>query len=195
MNIISNHFKCIGGWIMLKKVIIAGFLGGLTLMIWLFIVNGIFGFRNRLDMKQVPDERQVYEMLKRNIVEPGRYICNPELTPEGTFQQNVPVFGILYGGVGHEAAGMQLILEFILAILTATTGAWLLSLTSEKTITNYWRKVFFFTILGGLIAIYSSINNFGIGGYPVKDALILAIHTIIVWTVVGLVVAWRIKPN
>jgi hypothetical protein len=179
---------------MLKKVIIAGFLGGLTLMIWLFIVNGFFGFRNRIDMKQIPNERQVYEMLKHNIMEPGRYICNPELTPTNTFPDNEPVYSILYGGVGHEAAGRQSILEFILAIFAATIGAWLLSLSSEKNITNYKRKVFFFMIIGLLIAIFSSINNFGIGSYPVKDALILAIHTIISWTVVGLVVAWRIKP-
>ena len=88
---------------MLKKVIIAGFLGGLTLMIWVFLINGIFGFRNRIDMKQVPNERQVYELLKHNIVEPGRYLCNPEMTSSNTFPDNEPVFSILYGGMGHES--------------------------------------------------------------------------------------------
>jgi hypothetical protein len=41
-------------------------------------------------------------------------------------------------------------------------------------------------------------DRFGIagwGGADCNDALILAAHDIIVWTLVGLVVAWRIKPE
>ena len=88
---------------MFKNIIIAGLLGGLTLMIWILLINGIFGFRNQIDMKQVPNEQQVYELLKSNVVEPGRYLCNPELTSSNMFPDNEPVFSILYGGMGHEA--------------------------------------------------------------------------------------------
>jgi hypothetical protein len=180
---------------MFKKVIIAGLLGGLTLMIWVFLVNGILGFRNRIDMKQIPDERQVYELLKDNITEPGRYICNPEMTLSNTFPDNEPVFSILYGGMGHEAAGAQSLLKLILAFIASTTGAWLLSQTSERTISSYPRKVLFFTVIGLLMGLFCDLNNYGIGGYPLDDALILVFHSIIVWTFVGLVIAWWIKPG
>ncbi len=53
-------------------------------------------------MKQIPNERQVYEMLKENIVAPGKYICNPALTSEGRFPANEPVLGVLYGSEGVE---------------------------------------------------------------------------------------------
>lgn len=179
---------------MLKKVIIAGLLGGLTLIIFVFFVNGIFGFRSRMDMKNIPNQSQVYELLKQNIVEPGRYISNPELNASGTFPENEPVFSIIYGGMGHEAAGAQSLFKLLFAFIVTTIGAWLLSLTSEKIISSYPRKVFFFTLIGLIIAIYNDLNNYGIGNYPFSDALILALYNIIMWTIVGLVVAWRIVP-
>jgi hypothetical protein len=55
-----------------------------------------------MEMKQIPNERQVYEMLKENIVAPGKYICNPALTSEGRFPANEPVLGVLYGSEGVE---------------------------------------------------------------------------------------------
>lgn len=181
---------------MYKKVIIAGLLGGLTLMILTFLLNGVFSFRNRIDMKQVPNERQVYEILKQNIVYPGKYLCNPELTSSNTFPENEPVFSILYGGVGHEAAGVQsLLFDLLITFISTTIGAWLLSLTSIKIMSSYPRKVFFFTIIGVLIAVYIDLNNFGIGNYPLKDALTLALQNIVVWTLVGLVISLIIKPR
>jgi hypothetical protein len=84
------------------------------------LINGLFGFRYRIDMKQVPNEAQVYQILKENITEPGRYLCNPALTESNTFPENEPVFSILYGGMGHEAAGsFSVILDFLYAFITA----------------------------------------------------------------------------
>jgi hypothetical protein len=90
---------------MTKKVIITGLLSGLLLAVSSFLINGIFGFKSDLDMNQIPQEKEVYAVLKKYIVEPGRYICNPELTSDYIFPENEPVFSILYSGMGHEAAG------------------------------------------------------------------------------------------
>src|SRR3970040_2426110 len=68
---------------MLRKVLVAGVLGGVVMIVWAFVVNGIFGFASSIAMKLVPDERAVYEVLKKNIVAPGRYVCNPAATPSG----------------------------------------------------------------------------------------------------------------
>ena len=180
---------------MLKKVIIAGLLGGLTLIIWAILIDGLFGFRYRIDMKKVPNEPQVYQILKENITEPGRYLCNPALTESNMFPENQPVFSILYGGMGHEAAGsLSVILDFIYAFITATLCAWLLSLTSERIISSYPRKVFFVIITGVLFAFFSDIKKYGIGNYPLNDTLIMTFHNIILWTVLGLVISLFIKP-
>jgi hypothetical protein len=180
---------------MTKKVMFAGLAGGLTIMVWVILVNGIFGFRNRIDMNQIPNEREVYEVLKKNIAEPGRYICNPGIISENAFPLNEPVYSILYGGVGHEAAGGNSIVQLILAFIISTTGAFLLTLTSQKIISSYIRRVLFFMVIGFLIAIFSDLNEYGIGSYPFGDALILAVHDIIMWTVTGSVIALLIKPS
>ena len=71
----------------------------------------------------------------------------------------------------------------------------MLSITSKKILESYFRKVLFFIGIGLLIALFTDLMDFGIGSYPLKDALIFAVHNITVWTVIGLVVAWRIKPS
>jgi hypothetical protein len=180
---------------MLKKVIVAGLIGGITLMVWAILVNGFFGFKYRMDMKQVPNEAQVYQILKQNIVNPGRYICNPALTESNIFPENEPVFSILYGGMGHEAAGpLSVFLDFLYAFFTATLCGWLLSLTSEKIISSYSRKVFFVILIGLLFAVFSDLKKYGIGNYPLSDTLIMTLHNIILWTILGLVIGRIIKP-
>ncbi|HGJ65338.1 TPA: DUF1761 family protein [bacterium] len=180
---------------MLKKVISAGLIGGLTLIIWAILINGFFGFKYSIDMKKVPNQPQVYQILKENITEPGRYLCNPALTESNMFPENQPVFSILYGGMGHEAAGpISVILDFLYAFLTATLCAWLLSLTSEKIISSYPRKVFFVLLIGLLFAFFSDIKKYGIGNYPLNDTLIMTFHNIILWIVLGLVISLFIKP-
>ena len=180
---------------MKKQLVISGLLGGVVFIILTFVVNVIFGFKSNMDMKQIPNERQVYEILKENIIEPGRYICNPELTSEKPFPDGEPVFSVLYSGVGHESAGRLMLIELVVFFLAPIIGAWMLSQTSRRFMSSYPRKVLFFAAIGLLFAVFSDLSKFGIGNYPLSDALILAAYNIAVWTIVGLVVAWRMKPE
>ena len=180
---------------MIKKIIIAGLIGALTIMIWTIILNVLFGYKNRIDMKMVPNEAQVYQILKQNIKEPGRYLCNPAITEFYKFPDNEPVFSILYGGIGHEAAGpLSEIISLINAFITAALCAWLLSLASEKVISSYPRKVLFIILIGLVIAVFCDIKKYGIGAYPLRDTLIMTVHDIILWTVLGLIISLFIKP-
>lgn len=179
----------------MKRVIIAGLLGGVVLMAWTFVVNGILGFQARIDMKSIPAEREVYETLKEHVVEPGRYACNPEVTSEGRYPDEEPVFSVLYSGMGHGSAGSLMLVGLVVFFLAPLTGAWLLSRCSARILSRYWSKVAFFAAIGLLVALFSDLTDFGIGSYPPRDAVVLAVHDVVVWTLVGLVVASRIKPE
>lgn len=179
---------------MLRKVIVSGLLGGAILIAWAFVVNGVFGFRSKIDMKPISNERQVYETLKAYIVEPGRYICNPELSSSGTFPREEPVFSIHYSGMGHEFAGRLMFFQLALFLLAPMIAAWMLSVASERMLARYHLKVLFFAAIGLLVAVYGDLLKFGIDSYPLDDALMLAAYDIAAWTLVGLVVAWRMKP-
>lgn len=180
---------------MSKNIIMAGILGGVVLILWNFILNGLFGLNARINMKQIPQERKVYELLKETIVEPGGYVCNPELNSEGMYPENVPVYTIQYSGFGHEAAGIEALLGLILFLITPILGTWMLSFMSERIISSFRGKVLFFTAIGILIALSGREASFGIGGLPIEIAFFLTLKVVIEWTLVGLVVAWIMKKK
>lgn len=165
------------------------------LIVWTFVVNGLFRFQANIDMKKIPAEEQVYTVLTEHVVEPGRYTVNPALTAENRFPEGKPVYSVLYSGMGHEAAGNLMWVGLIVFFVAPLIAAWLLSQTSERILSRYGRKVLFFSAIGVLFAIFRNLADFGIGGYPLGDTLLLAAHSIVVWTLMGLVVAWRIKPD
>lgn len=180
---------------MLNKVLIPGLLGATVLILWTFTLNVVFGFTNRFSMRQVPNERVVYEVLKANITEPGVYLCNPALTAEWRYPDNAPVFGIRYSGIGHESAAAGEFLDLLISLAAPLIATWMLSVASEKYLSSFANRVLFFTTIGLLLAVFSDLKGFGIGGQPLPHALILTAHTIITWTLVGLMVAWRMHPR
>lgn len=180
---------------MRRRVIISGLLGAVVLVVWTFLINGILGFGSSIDRKSITTERKVHETLRASLVEPGRYIANPELTLAGTFPEGEPVFSIHYSGMGHESAGAVMLVQVAIFVAAPMISAWLLSVSSPWILSSYPRRVFFLAAMGLLIALSGSIANFGIDSYAAKDALMLALLDITTWTVVGLVVAWRMRPE
>ena len=179
---------------MFRRVILPGIAGGIVLIVWTMLVNGIFGFGSRINMKRIPDERIVYEVLKEQVTEPGRYVCNPEVIPERGFPENEPVFSVLYGGVGHEAAGRFMLLSLPIFFIAPIIVAWMLSVTSVRILSRYINKVLFIAAVGLFLALYVRLSDYGIGGYPAGDALLLALHDLVLWTVIGAVMGRMIRP-
>jgi hypothetical protein len=70
----------------------------------------------------------------------------------------------------------------------------MLSVPSERALTSQPRKVLLFGYSGLLFALFADLPAYGIGAYPLGDALLLAANNILSWTVVGLVVGRVMKP-
>jgi hypothetical protein len=179
---------------MWRRVLAPGLSGGLVMVVWMIVVNGLLGFRSEIDMNRIPDEPQVYQVLKAKITDPGRYVCNPTLSDSGTFPAGEPVYGILYGGMGHEAAGGLALFQFFLIFILPILAVWMLSCAGNEVLSSYSRKVLFFAGIGLLVGVSSYLADFGIGSYPLGSAAALALHDLALWTVAGLVMAWRVRP-
>jgi hypothetical protein len=93
------------------------------------------------------------------------------------------------------SAGRLMLLQLAVFMLASLVAAWMLSVTSDRILASYPRRVLFFAANGLMFALYGDLMRFGIDGYPLRDALMLAVCDIICWTVAGLVVAWRLKPE
>ncbi|KAB2925233.1 MAG: hypothetical protein F9K22_03840 [Bacteroidetes bacterium] len=174
---------------MRTKLLLSALAGAGALVVWTVVINVMFGFNVRYTMQPLPNERELYEVLKRHVTEPGVYLCNPALTAEGRFPGNEPVFGVRTAGVGHEAAGAGMLFGLAQYLLLPLAGAWLLSGTSERFRARYADRVLFFAALGLIAAVAGDLSEYGIGGAPLSTALLLAARTAAGWTVTGLAVA------
>lgn len=174
---------------MSKRILLAGVLGAIALMIWAFVAGAILLFNVKVKMNQVRDERAVYEVLKANVTAPGIYLVNPEVVPDAGFPFGEPVFGITYAGFGHEAAGRLVWVQPLIALVSCLLAAWLLSKTSARVLSSYARRFSFIAGIGLLIAVFAGLTKYGIGAYPARATLLLAGYDLVSWIIAGLVIA------
>jgi len=177
------------------RVLLSGLLGAVVLVLWTFVANAVFGFKARVEMRPVPNERAVYAALKDNVVAPGAFMVNPALTPEGRFPDGEPVFAIRTSGLGHEAAGRMFLVEPALGLLAAMLAALLLAAASPRVLASYPRKVLFVAGLGALLGLSGEVSRVGIGGYPPATGLLLAANVMVGWTLAGLAMAWPARDR
>jgi hypothetical protein len=179
----------------MRRRLVAGFLGGLVLLAWFIIVDGMLGFVRSFDMNRLPDERTVYVFLKEHVTRPGRYVCNPEVSPGQGFPGEDPIFGVEYSGLGHADAGQEMIVGLAFMVLAPVVGALMLGRASPGVLSCYASRFAFFAAIGVILGLFSIQVRFGISRYPLGDAVALAAHDFAAWAVAGLAVAGLIRPQ
>lgn len=180
---------------MTKKVLAAGVAGWIALMLWTFVSNAVFGLRSRTDLRRIPDETRVYEVLKAAIAEPGGYMCNPPPAPDGRFPPDQPVFGIRTSGSGHEIAGRLMIVHLASSLVATLIVSWMLSTTVVRVRSGYFSKVLFCAAVGLLFAVFGDLPSYGIGGRTLRDALLLGGQNLAAWSLAGLAIAPFLRPD
>jgi hypothetical protein len=177
-----------------KRVLACGLSGGFVLIAWTALLNVGFGFSQSVQMKRVANEAEVYVVLKESVTQPGAYVLNPAPEAGRGFPRGEPVFGLQYSGIGHEAAGAMLLLELAVGLAAALAVAALLSMAAPSVLCRYVQKVVFVSLIGVVIAVFSGLQRFGIGGYPLDSALAIAARDLAGWLLAGLVMGWLMKP-
>jgi hypothetical protein len=179
---------------LLKKVIVAGLLGSVVLVLWLVIVDGFLGFKRGIEMNRLADERTVYAFLIEHMPEPGRYVVNPEISPDRGFPGEDPVFAVQYSGLGHADAGQEVLVGLVVILLTPVVGAWLLSNASSPVLSGYGSRLLFFSAIGFVFTLFGVMARFGLAKYPLGNAVALSVHDLVAWIVAGMVIAWFVRP-
>ena len=179
----------------MRRVLVGGLLGGIVMIAWFVVGDGLLGFKRSIDMNQLPREREIYAFLAEHVTEPGRYVCNPEVLPEQRFPGDAPIFAVQYSGLGHDDAWQEVILGLVVMLLALIAGAWLLANASGRILSRYRSRVLFFATVGIVLALLGIVARFGISAYSLGDALALAVHDLAGWVLAGLAVAWIVKPS
>jgi hypothetical protein len=178
----------------MKRIVLAGLLGGVVFLVWFSIVDGILGFKRGIEMNQLRNERLVYKFLTEHVTTPGRYVCNTEVLPEQRFPGNDPIFIVQYSGLGHDDSGQEMLVGLIVMFLSPFFGAWVLTNASSCVLSRYSSRVIFLLGIGAVMSLLGIMARFSIARYPLGDTLALTLHDLVAWIVVGLVIARIIGP-
>ena len=178
---------------MSKRILIAGMLGGVALLVWTGVVNIVFGYTVRTQMTPIPNERAVYDLLTSLHLTAGTYLANPAPV-NGMFPDGAPVFSIRCAGFGHEAAGLMMLIDLTRWIAGGVIAAWLLSQASSRVLAHYVTRVGYVTAFGALTVVMAILPEWGIGGLPASLVWLIAANHLAGWLACALVIA-RLTPT
>jgi len=162
----------------MKRILLAGILGGFNLFVWLFVAHELLGL-GEVGVKEIPNEAAVLGAMQAAIPDTGFYIfpgfgLGPKLTRE---QQNaaMPEYMKKYEKSGHGVLiyhppsgpfnfGILLGREFGLNVLQALLAAWLLSCAASGR--TYPGRVAFVAVAGILAAMSTNVEYWNWYDFP-----------------------------
>ena len=179
---------------MKMQILVSGLLGGIVIFVWLVISTGPLPVNGDIQ-EQIPNDLEIHTLLKERIKETGMYFVpgHPEEGAEDTYPDygNEPIFSIINGGRTPNTFMGQFIYELVCIFAAPMIAAWLLSMASDKVLAKYSKRVLFVLTIGLFLAVYGDVRS-----EKSMDRIFLSsINNLISWFLVGLVVAWRIRPT
>ena len=185
---------------MKKSILISTLLGGLVAFVWLTVSNAIIPVKSEMIHQTAPNQLEVHTALKDNITTPGTYAI-PYLSraQESLLDEyrDQPVYTVIYSGYTHGDPGSaaDFFVPLVVVFLVAFLASWMLSMTSGAILSRYGMRVLFVTLLGVVIALHDDILQMFLGFQPGDYLVFLAVNNVLTWFLMGLVIAWRIKPE
>lgn len=177
----------------MKNIMLSGLLGGFVIFAWIIISSSIMPLSGDLP-QEIPGDKEIHTMLKNKIPESGIYwLPGHTGQVEGQYPDynNEPIFYIFYAGATPSTMIVPTIVEILCVFLTTIIAAWLLSRASEEILAKYSRRVFFVTSIGLLFAVYGDLYS----QKPLNLILLSSANNLVIWALVGLVLAWKIEPQ
>jgi hypothetical protein len=185
----------------MKRILLAGTLGGLIAFIWSAVVHMLPSTQamglSLLNAKEAP----VLASLKANVTQPGLYFfpgidlaSQPSESEKNAWVERYrsgPVGLLLYRPVGGEMMEpRQLIVEFVSTLACAFLAAAILT----ATVGPYFRRVLIVAALGLFTWLALSISQWNWYGYPFAFITLDLLDQAIGWFFAGLAMAAIIRP-
>jgi hypothetical protein len=189
----------------MKRILLAGILGGLTLFVWLYVAHELLGL-GEMGVGEIPNEAVVLSAMRGAIPEAGFYIFpGVGLGPKATGEQRraaMPEYmkkyeqsphGIL---VYHPASGpfhfgATLGREFALNVLQALLAAWLVACAASGR--GYSARVGVVVVAGVLVAISTNVEYWNWYEFPGNYVAGYMTTQIVGFVLAGLVIAAFVK--
>lgn len=184
----------------MKKIIIAGIVGGLILFVWGFLVNAVIPLHSP-SLRSIPNEDAVIGVLQSTLITPGVYIFPGMVTDKQPSSieaytqkyQRGPLGMIIYRPTGADPfMASQMIVGLLIAIISGILAAWFLS-RSTAMMSKYFTRVIFCGMLGVFVTFFIHINSWNWYFYPLDYTTANIADTILGWLLAGLGIGAIIK--
>lgn len=188
----------------MKRILLAGILGGLTLFVWMFVAHELLGL-GEVGVKEIPNEAAVMGAMQA-IPASGLYIFPGfGLGPKPTREQQhaaMPAYmkkyeqsphGILiyHPPSGPFNFGILLGREFALNVVQALLAAWLLAAAASGR--SYAVRAGFVALAGVLAAISTNVEYWNWYDFPGNYVAAYMTTQILGFVLAGLVIAAFVK--
>jgi hypothetical protein len=191
----------------MKRILLAGIVGGLTIFVWTFVAHQFLGL-GEMGVGEIPNEAVVLNAMRGAIPEAGFYIFpGVGLGPKATMEQRkaaMPEYmkkyeqsphGVL---VYHPASGpfnygVALGREFALNVLQALLAAWLVSCVASGR--GYSARVGIVVVAGVVAAISTNVEYWNWYGFPGNYVAGYMTTQIVGFVLAGFVIAAFVKSE
>ncbi len=185
----------------MKKTLIAALAGGLILFVWSFLAWVILPLHTS-SIKSIPNEDAAISMLQQSLSAKSVYIfpTNPGMKADpaamAAWEEKVrrgPNGMLIYNPGGEDPTMTnQMIMGFVLDVLSALLAAWFLA-RSTAVASSYVARVAYCGMLGIFVSVFSHLMNWNWMGTPADFTTGLIVDAIFSWILAGLAIAAIIK--
>jgi hypothetical protein len=191
----------------MKRILLAGVLGGLTLFVWTFVAHQFLGL-GEMGVGEIPNEAVVLNAMRGAIPEAGFYIfpgvgLGPKATsaernaamPEYMKKYEQSPHGVLvyHPASGRFNFGAALGREFALQVLQALLAAWLVSCAASGR--GYSARVVIVVVGGVLVAMSTNVEYWNWYAFPGNYTAGYMTTQIVGFVLAGFVIAAFVKSE
>jgi hypothetical protein len=191
----------------MKRILLAGILGGLTLFVWLYVAHELLGL-GEMGVGEIPNETVVLNAMRGAIPAPGFYLFpGMGLGPNATSEQRkaaMPEYmkkyeqsphGVLvyHPASGAYPFGAALGRELALNVLQALLAAWLVSYAASGR--GYSTRVGIVVLAGVLVAISTNVEYWNWYAFPGNYVAGYMTTQIVGFVLAGFVIAALVKSE
>ena len=178
-----------------KTVFTSGLLGGVVMLVWTAVWFGLNPYFHDVTAGEIPDEDVVFSTIAERLEETGIYSYPYDVPADSAFHAQFeagPILQILFQSEGGAAPSETIsYLGVVLAyLLVPIIPAWILSWLAQERRARFRQRVGVTMLFGIFVAIFRDISPTGLL-LPINFSLVMAVHSLVGWWLVGLVLAWR----
>lgn len=179
---------------MIKRILLAGVLGGFGLFFWGGLSHMALGLGDA-GVQFLPEQEPLMQAMKTAMRQSGMYLF-PQGDKPGTLRadQVGGAWGILiyHPDGATESLGPRLGRECVLNIVLALLASFLLS---RAPLPNYFSRVGFVVVAGGITALMTNVEFWNWYGFSAKYTVANVVSDVIGFLIVGLIAGAFVKPT